>query len=119
MCGERAGLFRRQCGDCGTLLRIYADTRGEIGLSQLLDRFIAAGIPRPKIEAVLASDPDGEGALRDRITADMTNRLLADMGVAGRQTAADVKRLRDQGGGGASTVRPAGDVAPPPSRRPT
>ncbi len=108
--------MRRRCDDCTTLLGIYADSRGDVGLSELLDRFIATGIPRAKIETVLASDPDGQGILRDQITADMSNRLLAAMGVAGRQTAADVKRLREQGGGGASTTRPAGDVAPPPTR---
>lgn len=116
-CGERAGWWRRRCDDCATLFGIYADVRGEVGLSEILDRFIATGVPRAKIEAVLISDPDGKGELRDRITADMTNRLLADMGVAGRQTPADVRRLREQGGAGASTARPAGDAGPPPTRR--
>lgn len=116
-CGERARLLRRRCDDCDSLFAIYEGVRGDVGLSELLDRFIATGVGRPKIEAVLASDPDGEGTLRDRITADMSNRLLADMGVAGRQTAADVRRIREQGGGGASTARPAGDAAPPPARR--
>ena len=99
------------------LLDLYVSHRGELGLSQLVDRFIATGVSRAKIEAVLAADPDGEGALCDRITADMANRLLADMGVAPRQTAADVRRLREAGAGSASTVRPGGDAAPPPTRR--
>ena len=99
------------------LLDVYGRERGEIGLSQLVDRLIATGAPRAKIEAVLAADPDGRGSIRDQITADMANRLLADMGVTPRQTAADVRRLRERGGGTASTTRPAGDVAPPPARR--
>ncbi len=110
-------MMRRQCDDCGVLLDVYARHRGEVGLSQLLDRFIASGVPRAKIEAVLAADPNGRGSMRDQVTADMANRLLADMGVAPRQTAADVRRLRERGTGAASTTRPPGDVAPPPTRR--
>jgi hypothetical protein len=116
-CGARARLLRRRCDDCETLLAVYANCRGELGPSELLDRFIATGVTRTKIEAVLASDPDGTGALRDRITADMANRLLADMGLPARQTASDVRRIRERGGGGASTARPAGDAAPPANVR--
>jgi hypothetical protein len=109
--------MRRQCADCATAWRLYEEHRGEIGLTQFLDLLLDAGLARDTIEAALLYDPDGGGALRDRLTADMANRMLADMGVAGRQTAADVKRLREQGGGGASTTRPAGDAKPPSSRR--
>ena len=108
--------MRRQCNDCGVLLDAYARSGGELGLSQLVDRFIATGVARGKIEAVLSADPEGRGSIRDRVTADMANRLLADMGVTPRQTAADVRRLRERGGA-ASTTRPTGDVAPPPTRR--
>lgn len=115
-CQNRAGLLRRVCADCRRLLAIYEEHREELGLSQLLDLFIASGIARAKIEAVLASDLTGRGVLRDRITADMTNRVLADMGVTPRHTAADVKRLREGGGGMASSTRPGGDVTPPKER---
>ncbi len=115
-CHDRAGLLRRLCADCARLLAIYEEHREE-GLSQLLDLFIATGIARAKIEAVLASDMSGRGALRDRITADMTNRVLADMGVTPRHTAADVKRLRESGGGVATSSRPPGDAAPPDRSR--
>jgi hypothetical protein len=117
-CRDRAGLLRRECDQCRELLALYERHRGELGLSQLLDVFIATGASRAKIEAVLASDPDGDGALRDRITADMANRLLAHMGVTPRHTAADVKRLRERESGSVSTSRPAGDVLPPTTRRP-
>ena len=116
-CHERAGVLKRLCDDCGRLFALYEQQRGEIGLSQLLDVFIATGIARVKIEAALASDPDGRGALRDRITAYIANRLLADMGVTPHHTAADVKRLREGGGGSAATTRPASDAAPPRERR--
>lgn len=116
-CHERAGVLKRRCDDCARLFALYEQYRGELGLSQLLDLFIATGITRAKIEAALASDPDGRGALRDRITADMANRVLADMGVTPRHTAADVKRLRDSGAGAATTTRPTDDTAPPKGRR--
>lgn len=116
-CHEPAGFLRRLCPDCLQVFAVYEEHRGELGLSQLLDLFIARGIPRPKIEAALAADPDGTGALRDRITADMANRLLVDMGMAPRQTAANVRRLRDGATTGASTTRPVGDAAPPRERR--
>jgi len=115
-CAEYVGLFRRCCADCRTLLEVYERHRDDIALSELLDRFIATGVARPKIEAVLERDPDGTGSVRDRVTADMSNRLLAAMGVPAKQTAADVRKLREQGGGTASTARPAGDAAPPRTR---
>jgi hypothetical protein len=109
--------MKRLCDSCAEAWRLYEQHRGTIGLTQFLDLLIDAGMERERIEAALAGDLDGQGALRDRLTADMANRMLADMGVAGRQTAADVKRLRESGGAGASTTRPAGDAKPPPSRR--
>jgi len=115
-CGEYVGLFRRCCADCRSLLDVYERHRDDIALSELLDRLIATGVARPKIEAVLERDPDGTGSVRDRVTADMSNRLLAAMGIAATQTAADVRKLREQGGGGASPNRPSGDATPPRTR---
>ena len=116
-CHAPAGFLKRLCADCAKAWSLYEQHRGDVGLTQFLDILLDAGLTREKIEAALAADPDGGGALRDRLTADMANRMLADMGVAGRQTAADVKRLREHGGGGAATTRPSGDAKPPPSRR--
>ena len=115
-CREPAGLLRRVCGPCAQVFALYEQHRGEVGLSQFLDVLIEAGVDRARIESALAADPDGQGVLRDRITADMANRLLADMGLPPRQTAADVRRLREGGGAGASTSRPAGDARPPKTR---
>jgi len=115
-CAEYVGLFRRRCADCRSLLDVYERHRGDVALSELLDRFIATGVARTKIEAVLDRDPDGTGSIRDRVTADMANHLLAAMGVASNQTAADVRRLRERGAGGASTTRPTTDAMPPRTR---
>jgi hypothetical protein len=116
-CGDSAGFLKRLCGECGRVFALYEEHRGNLGLSQLLDVFIADGLPRAKIEAALASDLEGQGALQDRITADMANGLLAAMGLRRRHTPADVKRLRESGGGGASTTRPSTDASPPRGHR--
>lgn len=116
-CHEPAGFLKRVCPDCARVFSLYEQHRGDLGLSQLLDVFIADGVPRAKIEAALASDLDGVGALQDRITADMANSLLAAMGLQRRHTPADVKRLRETGGAGASTSRPSNDAVPPRGHR--
>jgi hypothetical protein len=99
------------------VLALYEQRAGDLGLLQLLDLLEAHGVPRATIEAALANDPDGRGALRDRMRADMTNGVFADLGIDSRQTAADVRRLRDGGSGGPSTTCPAGGARPPKDRR--
>jgi len=96
-CQERAGWFTRVCQDCRRLLAIYEAHKGQIGLLQFLDLFIATGLPREKIEAFLAADPRGEGSVKDRILADMSTELLGAMGMNAQQSAQDVKRLREKG----------------------
>jgi hypothetical protein len=55
------------------------------------------GASLQEIECFLGADPDGRGALRDRIAADMANQLLAAFGQTTRQSPADVKRIRQRG----------------------
>jgi len=98
------------------VLALYEQRAGDLGLLQLLDLLEAHGVPRAKIEAALANDPDRRGALRDRMTADMTNRVFADLGIDPRQTAADVRRLRDGGSEGPSATCPAGEARPSKDR---
>ena len=96
-CQERAGWFARICQDCQRLLAVYEANQGQIGLLQFLDLFIETGLPREKIEAFLAADPRGEGSIKDHILADMSTELLGAMGVNARQSARDVKSLREKG----------------------
>ena len=96
-CREQAGWFTTVCADCKRLLVLYETHKGQLGLLQLLDLFIEAGLPREKIEAFLAADPHGEGSIKDRILADMSTELLGAMGVRAQQSAEGVKRLREKG----------------------
>jgi hypothetical protein len=96
-CQEQAGWFSRVCTDCQRLLAIYEAHKGQIGLLQFLDLFIETGLPRQKIETFLDANPGGEGSAKDHILADMSTELLGAMGVNTRQSAEDVKRLREKG----------------------
>jgi hypothetical protein len=96
-CQKRARWFARVCQDCQRLLAVYAVHKGQIGLLQFLDLFIETGLPREKIEAFLAADPRGDGSVKDHILADTSTELLKAMGVNARQSAQDVKRLREKG----------------------
>jgi hypothetical protein len=97
-CGERAGLFGRSCAGCKKLLARVTELRGKVSYGQFLDGLDQTGIDRNKILRFLQADPDGTGSIQDQITADMTSELMQVMGISGRQTAQEVKRIRDIGG---------------------
>ena len=59
--------------------------------------FVDTGVVGDSIEKFLEADPYGQGSIRDQITADMTNDLMRALGNDTRQTAADVKRIRERG----------------------
>lgn len=94
-CGERAGLFGKSCAECKKLLARVDELRGKVGFGQFLDGLAETGIAKEKILKFLDADPDGKGSVRDQVTAEMTSELMKVMGIAGRQTAPEVKRIRD------------------------
>ncbi len=104
-CREPAGWWRRQCRTCRHLLQVYQRHRGA-DMASLLSHLAATGAPSDHIERFLAADPLGHGSLRDQIAADMTNELLSAFGQRGRQTAGDVKRIRERGAWVALDRRP-------------
>jgi hypothetical protein len=93
-CGERAGLFGRNCGDCKKLLSRVAELRGKVSYGRFLDGLEETGVAKEKILRFLTADPDGAGSIQDQVTAEMTTELMKVMGIAGRQTAGEVKRIR-------------------------
>jgi len=94
-CGERAGLFGRVCTDCKKLLARVEELRGKVSYGQFLDGLEQTGIAKEKILTFLQADPDGKGSIQDQMTAEMTTELMKVMGISGRQTAQEVKRIRD------------------------
>jgi len=97
LCRAPAGWFRRRCRTCGALWQIYEAEAGA-PLHVLLPRFAEAGATPEQVRAFLAADPDGRGALEDRIAAAMANQLFASFGgTDGRETAEQVRRLRQRG----------------------
>ena len=97
-CGARAGLFGRACADCKKLFARVAELRGKVSYGQFLDGLAETGIDKDKILVFLKADPDGAGSIEDQVTAEMTTELMKVMGIAGRQTAQEVKRIRDNVG---------------------
>jgi hypothetical protein len=95
-CGERAGLFGRSCGDCKRLLGRVAELRGKVSYGRFLDGLEETGVAKEKIVRFLTADPDGAGSIQDQVTAEMTTELMNVMGMSGRQTVQEVKRIRDQ-----------------------
>jgi hypothetical protein len=93
-CGERAGLFGKACTDCKKLLARVAELRGKVSYGQFLNGLEETGVDKEKILRFLKADPDGTGSIQDQVTAEMTTQLMKVMGIAGNQTAQEVKRIR-------------------------
>ena len=71
------------------------ELRGRVGYGEFLDGLEATGVAKEKILLFLTADPDGNGSVRDQVTAEMTTQLMKVMGLAGQQTPEDVKRIRE------------------------
>jgi len=115
-CRQWAGLIRRTCPVCGKVVRIIEQAGGTVGLVGLVDIFIAEGLSREQVDRVLDAQVDDLPTLRDRLTSDLTNVLMRGLGMPGRQSPEDVRRVRRsiQSNGGEGTWR-AGDKPPEPS----
>jgi hypothetical protein len=94
-CGEGARMLARICADCKKLLACVEQLRGRVGFGEFLDGLEKTGVSKDKIMTFLKADPDGKGSIQDQVTAEMTTELMKVMGIAGRQSAPDVKRIRE------------------------
>lgn len=94
-CRERAGIFTSVCAECKNLLARVEELRGKVSYGQFLDGLEQTGVSKEKILVFLQADPEGKGSIQDQVTAEMTSELMRVMGISGRQTAQDVKRIRD------------------------
>ena len=104
-CHERAGFIRRVCTPCAKVVAIVDRSGGEVGLAGLVDIFIEEGLAREQVDVVLDAQIGTEPTIRDRLTSNLTNVLMRNLGMPGRQSPEDVKRIRTAmtSGGGAGT----------------
>jgi hypothetical protein len=77
-------------------MRVFDENRGA-DFGTMMDLFATTGVEPAKIQQFLEADPDGSGTIRDHIAASMMNDLMSALGSDVRQTAADVKRIRQRG----------------------
>ena len=94
-CGDKAGLWSRICSDCKKLMSCVQELRGSVGYGEFLNGLERTGVAKEKIMTFLKADPDGKGSVQDQVTAEMTTELMKVMGMSGRQTPAEVKRIRE------------------------
>ena len=94
-CGEGAGFWSHMCADCKKLLGCVHELKGRVGYGEFLDGLERTGVAKEKIMVFLKADPDGRGSIQDQVTAEMTTELMKVMGISGRQTAEEVKRIRN------------------------
>lgn len=93
-CGDRSGFWSKICKDCQKLLARVDELRGNTGYGEFLDGLESTGVAKEKILVFLKADPNGTGSVQDQVTAEMTSELMKVMGLKGRQTAQEVKRIR-------------------------
>jgi hypothetical protein len=94
-CAERIRFWTKLCSDCKKLLAKVGELRVGSGYGQFLAGLEETGVAKEKIAAFLQADPDGKGSVQDQITAEMASELMVVMGLKGKQTAEDVKKIRD------------------------
>ncbi len=112
-CRQRAGLIRRTCPVCARVVRIVEQAGGAVGLVGLVDIFVDEGLTRDQVDRVLDAQVSGKPTLRDRLTSELTNVLMRGLGMPGRQSPEDVRRVRRlMGPGGGEGTWRAG-VEPP------
>ena len=102
-CSKRAGLIRRVCTPCAKVVAIVDRAGGEVGTD-----ILAQPVPDDRVvlsQGVLDAQVGTEPTIRDRLTSSMTNVLMRNLGMPGRQSPEDVMKVRTamRGGGGAGT----------------
>jgi hypothetical protein len=104
-CSQRAGIIRRVCTPCAKVVAIVDRAGGEVGLAGLVDIFVAEGLTREQVDVVLDAQVGAEPTIRDQLTSKMTNVLMRNLGMPGRQSPEDVMKVRTamRSGGGAGT----------------
>jgi hypothetical protein len=95
-CREKAGFFKRICLECQALLKALEGLGTHFSFREMLDRLGATSASNEKIQKFLEADFNGQGSIRDRITARMTNQLAHTMGQPTNMDPATVKKIREE-----------------------
>ncbi len=94
-CQEKAGFFKKTCGDCQKLFAIIHTAPESFGYREFLDHLLATGVAGTKIDKFLDADSGEGGSINDKITARMTNEIMAGLGQPSHMTGEDVKKVRE------------------------
>lgn len=94
-CRARAGLIRRTCPTCARVIAIVDKAGGNVGFQTLVDIFRAEGLTQLQVDCVLDAHIRGGTTIRDQLTSQMTNALMRGLGMPGRQSPEDVRRVRE------------------------
>src|SRR5271155_2667723 len=113
-CSQRAGLLKRTCRICAHVIAVVDRAGAEVGLVGLVDIFAAEGLRREQVDRVLDAEIGGQPTLRDRMTSQMANILMRNLGMPGRQSPDDVRRVRLNmaSGTGEGTMSPDDEIQP-------
>jgi len=97
--------MRRTCPTCAKVIQIVDRSAGQVGFQTLVDIFKAEGLTQGQVDAVLDAHVGCAATIRDRLTSEMTNALMRGLGMPGRQSPEDVRRVRESmnGPGGQGT----------------
>jgi len=93
-CRTRAGILRKVCNRCSHVVAIIEDAAGRLGWTELIDVFAADGFTKAQVDRVLDAEIAETPTLRDRLTSQMANELMKSLGMPGRQSPEDVRRVR-------------------------
>ena len=64
------------------------------GWTELIDMFASEGFTKAEVDRVLDGEIEEAPTLRDRLTSRMANELMKGLGMPGRQSPEDVRRVR-------------------------
>ncbi len=87
---------------------------GDVGAAGLVDIFMTEGLTREQVDAVLDAQIGDQPTIRDRLTSNMANALMRGLGMPGRQTPEDVRRIRTAAASGQGAGTWVAGEKPPP-----
>jgi hypothetical protein len=76
------------------VIEIIDDSAERVGWTGLVDILADEGLTRAQVDVVLDAEVGGAPTLRDQLTSRMANELMRGLGMPGRQSPEDVRRVR-------------------------